>query len=66
MGTKLFDESGSTKARSDSSIMKQVCGLSSMSDNKVFLTGDWAMGKSLTDAWKAGLKLSHYIKILDI
>ena len=36
------------------------------SDNKVFLTGDWAIGKSLTDAWKAGLKLSHYIKILDI
>ena len=35
-------------------------------DNKIFLTGDWVLGKSLSDAWNAGLKLSHYLKILDI
>ena len=35
-------------------------------DNKVFLTGDWVLGKSLSDAWNAGLQLSHYLKILDI
>tara|TARA_A100001015_G_scaffold184358_1_gene205128 strand:- start:4479 stop:5453 length:975 start_codon:yes stop_codon:yes gene_type:complete len=38
----------------------------SSKDNKVFLTGDWVLGKSLSDAWNAGLKLSHYLKILDI
>ena len=35
-------------------------------DNKVFLTGDWILGKSLSDAWNAGLQLSHYLKKLDI
>ena len=35
-------------------------------DNKIFLTGDWVLGKSLSDAWNAGLQLSHYLKILDI
>ena len=35
-------------------------------DNKIFLTGDWILGKSLGDAWNAGLKLSHYLNILDI
>ena len=38
----------------------------SSKDSKVFLTGDWVLGKSLSDAWNAGLKLSHYLKILDI
>ena len=38
----------------------------SSTDSKVFLTGDWVLGKSLSDAWNAGLKLSHYLKILDI
>ena len=35
-------------------------------DNKIFLTGDWVIGKSLSDAWSAGEKLSHYIKILSV
>ena len=35
-------------------------------DNKVYLSGDWVLGKSLSDAWDAGLELSHYIKLLDI
>ncbi|MDC2979574.1 FAD-dependent oxidoreductase [Pelagibacteraceae bacterium] len=35
-------------------------------DNKIFLTGDWVLGKSLSDAWNSGLQLSHYLKILDI
>ena len=35
-------------------------------DNKIFLSGDWALGKSLSDAWDAGEKLSHYIKILSV
>ena len=35
-------------------------------DNKIFLTGDWVLGKSLSDAWDAGEKLSHYIKILSV
>jgi len=35
-------------------------------DNKIFLSGDWVLGKSLSDAWDAGQKLSHYIKILSI
>ncbi len=34
-------------------------------DSKLFLSGDWVMGKSLSDAWNAGLKLSHYINILN-
>ena len=34
-------------------------------DSKVFLSGDWVMGKSLSDAWDAGLQLSHYLKILN-
>ena len=38
----------------------------SSKDNKIFLTGDWVLGKSLSDAWNAGFKLSHYLKILDI
>ncbi len=33
-------------------------------DNKIFLSGDWVLGKSLSDAWDAGEKLSHHIKIL--
>ena len=35
-------------------------------DNKIFLSGDWVLGKSLSDAWDAGEKLSHYIKILSV
>ena len=35
-------------------------------DNKLFLSGDWVLGKSLSDAWDAGEKLSHYIKILSV
>tara|TARA_Y100000768_G_scaffold217405_1_gene163882 strand:- start:93 stop:1067 length:975 start_codon:yes stop_codon:yes gene_type:complete len=35
-------------------------------DNKLFLSGDWVLGKSLSDAWDAGQKLSHYIKILSV
>ena len=35
-------------------------------DNKIFLTGDWVLGKSLSDAWNSGLQLSHYLKILNI
>ena len=35
-------------------------------DNKLFLSGDWVIGKSLSDAWDAGEKLSHYIKILSV
>ncbi len=35
-------------------------------DNKIFLCGDWVQGKSLSDAWDAGEKLSHYIKILSV
>ena len=35
-------------------------------DNKIFLSGDWILGKSLSDAWNAGEKLSHYIKILSV
>ena len=33
-------------------------------NNKIFLSGDWVLGKSLSDAWDAGEKLSHHIKIL--
>ena len=35
-------------------------------DNKIFLSGDWVLGKSLSHAWYAGEKLSHYIKILSV
>jgi len=35
-------------------------------DNKLFLSGDWVLGKSLSDAWDVGEKLSHYIKILSV
>ncbi len=35
-------------------------------DNKLFLSGDWVIGKSLSDAWDSGEKLSHYIKILSV
>ncbi len=35
-------------------------------DNKIFLSGDWVIGKRLSDAWDAGEKLSHYIKILSV
>ena len=38
----------------------------SSKDNKIFLSGDWILGKSLSDAWDAGEKLSHYIKILSV
>ena len=38
----------------------------SSKDNKIFLSGDWVLGKSLSDAWDAGEKLSHYIKILSV
>ena len=34
-------------------------------DSKIFLSGDWVMGRSLSDAWNAGLQLSHYLKILN-
>ncbi len=33
-------------------------------NSNLFLCGDWIMGKSLSDAWNAGLKLSHYVNIL--
>ncbi len=34
-------------------------------DSKIFLSGDWVMGKSISDAWNVGLNLSHYVKILN-
>jgi len=34
-------------------------------DSKIFLSGDWVMGKSVSDAWNAGLQLSYYLKILN-
>ena len=34
-------------------------------DSKIFLSGDWIMGRSLSDGWKAGIELSHYLKILN-
>ncbi len=33
-------------------------------DSKIFLSGDWVMGRSISDAWNAGLQLSHYLNIL--
>ena len=33
-------------------------------DSKVFISGDWVLGKNLNDAWNAGLNLSHYLKII--
>ena len=35
-------------------------------DNKIFLSGDWVLGKSISNAWDAGQKLSHYINILSV
>ena len=35
-------------------------------DSSVFLSGDWVTGKSLSDAWDSGQKLSNYIKLLAI
>tara|TARA_B100000678_G_scaffold215293_1_gene182592 strand:+ start:216 stop:1187 length:972 start_codon:yes stop_codon:yes gene_type:complete len=35
-------------------------------DSSIFLSGDWVTGKSLSDAWDSGQKLSNYIKLLAI
>ena len=35
-------------------------------DSSIFLSGDWVTGKSLSDAWDSGEKLSNYIKLLAI
>ena len=35
-------------------------------DSSIFLSGDWVTGKSLSDAWDSGEKLSNYIKLLSI
>ena len=38
----------------------------SSKDSSIFLSGDWVTGKSLSDAWDSGEKLSDYIKLLSI
>ena len=35
-------------------------------DSSIFLSGDWVTGKSISDAWDSGEKLSNYIKLLAI
>ncbi len=35
-------------------------------DSRIFLSGDWVTGRSLSDAWYSGEKLSYYIKLLSI
>ena len=35
-------------------------------DSSIFLSGDWVTGKSISNAWDSGEKLSNYIKVLAI